>query len=102
MQMETQTNDGISTKPGSPDVSTRIVQAIATELDVDELDLPPLYSVVDTDALDALVGSTSRGDAGLSIEFGYSGCLVTVHGDGAIDVEDAPQLKLDGDLLGER
>lgn len=65
-------------------ISVEIVDAIANSTGTDPLALdPPLYDVVDTDALDRLVeqGSSTR------IEFGYAGHTVVVDADGVVSVD---------------
>lgn len=46
-----------------------------------EQTLPPLHSVVDPDALDTLVGSSTNSPAGTRVEFSYHGYTVTVYTD---------------------
>lgn len=65
--------------------------AVADVADVDPLAVePPLYDVVDPDALEALVDHSPDGDtfAG-QVAFTHAGCRVRVHGDGRIEVSDA-------------
>lgn len=63
-------------------VSTTIVLAVSSMSEVDPLDMLPLYSAVDPDALEHHVRGRDR-DARLSFEF--HGHHVTVHGDGRIE-----------------
>jgi len=65
-------------------IDARIAEAVAAAKNVDTLDLEPMYGVVDPDALDAAVRSM---DAGGRVSFEYEGFVVTVTGDGEIDVE---------------
>lgn len=69
--------------------STRIVTAVASKADVDPIDLPPLYDVIEPDALDRFV-RCSNGDAAseVSVTFSYTDHTVSVYGDGDIDVEE--------------
>lgn len=61
-----------------------IVREIATIEGTDPEELPPLYDVVDTDALDALV---RQADAdGLTIGFDYGNYRVRVEGTGEVTV----------------
>ncbi|AGB38600.1 HalOD1 output domain-containing protein [Natronococcus occultus] len=73
--------------PGSTsesELTTEIVYAVARVSDTDPTALPPLYDVIDTDALNALVGcSRSTLD---SITFRYYGYTVTVTADGDVTV----------------
>lgn len=49
--------------------------------------LPPLYDVVDTDALNALFERAWDSDvAGVSVTFRYADCIVTVEGTGGVGV----------------
>lgn len=72
-------------------ISESVVMAVANAEDVSPLDLPPLYSAIDPDALDAFVGSVSstRGEPDLSITFPYSNYDVTVTGTGSISLTKA-------------
>lgn len=75
------------------DVSTEVVTAVAATTNTPIEELPPLYDVVDTDALNALF--TPRRDGrlrtGIHVSFSMAGCIVDVH-DGLVTVtpEDAP------------
>lgn len=70
-------------------VSEAVVSAVADAKDISAVDVsPPLYDVIDPDALEALVASMTRGSgerAG-TVEFSYSGYEVTVTGDGFVSV----------------
>ncbi|WP_246045640.1 HalOD1 output domain-containing protein [Halorussus ruber] len=49
--------------------------------------LPPLYEVVDTDALNALFERAwDSGESDVSVTFRYAGCVVTVEGMGRVVV----------------
>lgn len=69
----------------SEHVSQKVINEVATATGVDPLDLEPLYSVIDPDALNAMFrrtdGSTS---ASLTLHFTMEGCEVIVHGDGEV------------------
>lgn len=68
--------------------SARVVTAVAEAAETDPLDLPPLYSALDPDALDALV--TNSESSSIFLTFPYAGYTVSIHGDGEVDVEEAP------------
>ena len=69
-------------------VYTAIVEAVAETKGVDPLSLePPLYDVLDPEALDALCDSTTRCQSPVHVEFVYSDCTVTVAPGGTIVVE---------------
>lgn len=73
-------------------VSEAVVTAVADAKDTSTVDVtPPLYDVIEPDALEAVVASmTGRSDdrAG-RVEFSYSGYDVTVTGDGDVSVTPA-------------
>lgn len=74
-----------TTLAGDVGASEGILRAIAAVEGADPTELtPPLYSVVDPEALDAVVESLS-GTAGW-IEFDYRGYQVTVDGAGGVGV----------------
>lgn len=63
---------------------------MASVLNVDALELPPLYESVDPDALDGLFAdhdgfSTMRTG---TVSFSYAGCTVFVDGDGGVTVRE--------------
>lgn len=70
--------------------STGVVEAIAAVTDQEPQDVPPLYDVVDPDALDAIV-STDGNDTGRSVRvsFAYEGLEVTVDSASGIEVRTA-------------
>ena len=68
-------------------VSTAVIDAVATELNVEPDELPePLYSVVDPEALDMLFARQNTAD-GL-IRFSYCGYQVTVESSGEVMIDD--------------
>ena len=69
-------------------LSTEVIRAIAAEEGVDALELsPPLYDVIDPDALDALFHNTSG-----RIAFEYRGYTVTVTSEGTVTTEPSSLL----------
>lgn len=60
-----------------------VVQKVASQEDVPPTDLPSLYQTIDPDALNAIVQSMS--DDGV-VTFQYTGCSVSVNGDGIVSV----------------
>jgi len=64
-----------------PSQSTKVVEAVADELDVDPMDLDPLIEVIDPDALDTLFKGQNRSG---EIRFSYSGYRVIVQEDGQV------------------
>lgn len=74
--------------------SERVIGAVADARDQDPLDLPPLYDVIDLDALDDLFTRNSAdGTAGLDrVVFTFAGQEITVYRDGDVSVtEPAPR-----------
>lgn len=69
---------------GCSNVSERVVEAVATYSDTDELELPPLFDSIDPDALDGLIRSMSHG----TVSFVYAGQRITVTSRGEIRVEE--------------
>lgn len=71
--------------------SEAVVSTVSSAAGTDPLDLPPVYSTVDPDALDRLFEfrSVGPGSPGRSVTFEYAGYLVAVHGHGAVEVEPA-------------
>ena len=69
-------------------VSERVISAVADARDKSALELPPLYDVVDADALDALFASGRKSDQGGPgrVVFVFDGCEVVVYSDGDVDV----------------
>lgn len=62
----------------------RIVDEVASATDTPPIELsPPLYDVVDPEALSALTRTHTGSD--LEITFRYSGCRVTVDGAGRVE-----------------
>lgn len=71
------------------DVCTEIALAVseATGTPPEEL-RPPLYELVNPDALEALVRPRGERDFDGSIAFEAYSCTITVDGDGAVEVEN--------------
>ena len=66
--------------------SARVIEAVAEARGVDPLDLPPLYDVIDPDALNRLFNSDSPGrpNGPGRVTFTLSGCEVVVESDGEV------------------
>lgn len=68
-------------------LSDTVVRAVAAAKDVDPLDLEPLYTVVDPDALNNLFRPTiGSSPTDLELHFTMADCEVVVHGDGEVVV----------------
>ncbi len=70
-------------------ISTVIAETIARHKDVDPVDLDPLYTTIDPEALDALFAPLNNGKARASgqIRFTHAGYKVTVTSDRTVDVK---------------
>lgn len=66
-----------------------VVTAVGTAAETDPLELPPLWSVLDPDALNELFDSATSDRDGdeIAIRFGYADHVVTVNGHGTVIVE---------------
>lgn len=79
----------------SGDISDTVVTAVATATGTDPLELDPLYTVVDPDALDGMFQpSIGAPPTDLEVRFSMAGCQVTVHADGEVAV--TPPSSTDG------
>lgn len=69
-------------------VSERVVAAVAAARDEDPLELPPLYDVIDPDALNNLFahGFSGRRNGSGRVSLMLADCEVVVHSDGEIAV----------------
>lgn len=65
------------------DVSSRVVDALATHTETDPLEMEPLNNVVDVDALATLIGSSPS----IEVTFTYDGHDVLVDGNSAVVVD---------------
>lgn len=82
----------VARQPARPDIAERVVDAVAEAVDTSPLALdPPLYTAVDPEALDAVVGSMDDASADPvgTVAFTYCDCDVTVTADGLVDVAPA-------------
>lgn len=68
-------------------LSLTVIEAVEAATDAQTTELPPLYEVIDPDALDSLFQSTS--EESVCVEFSYSGVEVAVQGDGTVTVMDS-------------
>lgn len=67
-------------------VSEQVITAVADARDVDPLDLPPLYNVIDPDALNQLFDQGIGGGGPGRVIFTMAGCEVVVHSDTEVEV----------------
>ncbi|RQH03227.1 HalOD1 output domain-containing protein [Natrarchaeobius oligotrophus] len=71
-------------------VSTALLDAVASVLDVDPLELEPLSACIEPDALNELVTHWQTGESGAvdgSVSFTFSDCVITVRADGEIVID---------------
>lgn len=76
--------DSTHTMTDSKQPSERVVEAVADAEDADPLDLPPLFGVIDPDALDSLFSSRLGTSPVGEVSFSYGGYDVTVAADGRV------------------
>ena len=71
----------------SESLSQSVAEAIAFAMDADIAELPPLYTVIDPDALDRLFWSSpSKPRMEGTVSFPFNGCTVRVSANGKIVV----------------
>lgn len=70
-------------------VCERVIERIADVEGVEPTSLTPLYEVIDPDSLDNLFAPTMSGDRARGhVVFSYNGHVVSVRGDGRIELDD--------------
>lgn len=82
-------NDDDSQPIHGDSITTRVVKRIAIMEGLDPLELhPPLYSIVDIDAVEDLFASAvdDQPDGTISVEFEYQGYQVAVESDDEVSV----------------
>lgn len=70
-------------------VFSTLISVVGVATTTEPLELSPLSTSVDTDALERLVAHWHRTDhpgPHITVEFGYENCAITIHGDGEIVV----------------
>lgn len=65
----------------------RVIETVATALEKDPAELPPLQETISADALDMLFQEGGQPPGAYTV-FPYSGVWVLVHSDGTIDIFD--------------
>lgn len=75
-------------------VSTKVITAVADHTDTDPTELPPLFHVIDPDALDQLFQSklTSAESITGQVTFTMAGCEVVVDSSGQVTVTSSDQI----------
>lgn len=74
---------------GGESVITSVIVSVAAVSGAKPTALPPLQRTLDTDALEAVVGSAREADTHLTVTFGYAGYRVSVDTDGSIRISEA-------------
>lgn len=72
---------------GEP-VTTSVIVSVAAVDGAEPTALPPLHRTIDTDALEAVVGSAHEADTALCVSFRYAGYRVSVETDGSILISE--------------
>jgi len=79
--------------------SMAVVGAVSAVADKDPLDIEPLHSTVDPDALNALFADSKRGEGDVHARFSVEGYSVTLNSYGCVTVQpsqpDKPQTAAD-------
>lgn len=68
-------------------LSTSVVMGVAAILELDPVELDPLYEQMDGDALDALF-TDEEVRRGTAVAFRYEGIWVTIHEDGDVELRE--------------
>lgn len=74
-------------------VTEAVVRAVCSGTESDQSDLPPLYSVVDTDALNVLFTPNGRGRSRLTdgvVAFRYAGKQVEITSENTVKISEIP------------
>jgi hypothetical protein len=66
-------------------ITVTVVELVAAETERDPLELPPLATVVEPEALDRLFTDDTSTEA--SVQFQFAGCHVSVTASGVVTVE---------------
>lgn len=75
----------------SESIGETVVYAVAEATDTDPMDLPPIYDVIDLQALERLFPDDSaHANADARVSFTAFDCEVTVHADGEVVVAPLP------------
>lgn len=69
-------------------ITTSVVVSVSAVSGVEPTALPPLQRTLDTDALEAVVGSAREADTELTVTFAYAGFHVTVDSGGSIRISE--------------
>ena len=75
-------------------VTHEIIERVAEASDVDPCELPPLYNVVDTDALETLIDADPETEE-VRVSFDYGGYRVSVTGSGAVSLTNYQELAIE-------
>ena len=79
--------DSVTNVCRSGELSETVISAVAEAKGVDPLDLDPIYTVVDPDALNGMFRPTvGSPPTSMELRFSMAGCRVVIHGDGEVVV----------------
>lgn len=79
-------NSSRSARACPTSISNRVATEVADTLNVDPLEIDPLYENIDPDALDGLFQTSARPHSDSYVGFTMEGCTVAVYGSGRIEV----------------
>jgi len=72
--------------------SMAVIATLADVMDTDPVELDPLYSTIDSDALDAFVRVRNRTDGDTHVTFTHEGHTITVHSYGVVTITPEREL----------
>lgn len=74
--------------------STVVVTAVAEVTGTDPVEMPPLYEVVDPDALDSLLAREGHSTNGTMtcVTFTYQGCEIAITTSGDVSISDSASM----------
>ncbi len=80
----------VTSQTGDRSLLVTIVETVAAARELDPVEMPPLSSVVDTDALERLFAqSPDEDESRATLTFVYAECTVAVHADGTVQTVPA-------------
>jgi hypothetical protein len=74
---------------GPPALSRVVIDAVSDRLRVESTELPPLYEVIDLDALDSLFRDDEAVLGGAHVTFPYADFVVRIYADGRVELTDS-------------
>lgn len=86
----TPTDQTVESERSSDRFSTAVVEAVASATNARAETMPPLFDVIDPEALDRLFTQTRTG----TVAFRYCGVVVSVRADGRISIVECDEWEL--------